>query len=68
MRDDLPRFVADVVAQARGPVAADRKVQARLAGPGWGQVAAGTRNEANATMKFFTLDFDALDDTSAELA
>ncbi len=66
MRDDIPRFVADVVAQARGPVATDRKVQARLAGPGWGQQDGLTRNEAGVTVELFVVDFSAVDE--AELA
>lgn len=67
MKNEVSRFVADVVAQARGPVAADRQVQGRTTAPGFGQAAALTRNDGGTTKHRFTLGFDTLGDTEAEL-
>ena len=67
-RNEVSRFVADVVAQARGPVALDRQTAGvRASAAGFGQQTALTRNADGSTIRFLTLDFDALDDSAVEL-
>lgn len=67
-RGNLTRFADTIVEQARGPVLADRRANV-TSSPG-AQVRAQplTRREGNATMTYFCLDFDGLDDTGTELA
>ena len=68
-RNEVSRFVADVVAQARGPVALDRQTAGvRASAAGFGQQTALTRNDDGTTKHRFMLGWDVIGDPDAELA
>ena len=69
--DATNEFIGAIVTQARGAVDADRRTAGGFATAQAGAAVSAlpmTRNDSGATMRFFCLDFDALDDPETELA